>query len=235
MMVEVRLYSILREALGRDRILLEIPDDAKVASLLEEIKRMAGDRARLVEAVADEILVLDEKGRRLSMKDRVPGGVVHVMPPPEGGGDCLDTGILPPDNRVELDRLVARAVDCSRGGAGAIAVFVGVVRNKNMGKEVEHLYYEVAEDLAEKILRNITLDIIEKYGLYYAAAYHYKGLRRIGETTMIVLVAASSRREAYPALEELVDRIKREVPIWKQEYYADGTRAHIVGGRRIEA
>lgn len=234
MPVEVRLYSLLREAVGRDRLTLDLPREAKIADLIEELKKMAGDRRRLVDAVADEILVLDDRGRRLRMEDKVPEGRVHVMPPPEGG-DCVEAGILAPGDEIDLNGLVSKAVDCSRGGAGAIAIFVGTVRNKNMGREVENLYYEVAEDLANNILKKIVKETVKKYNLYYAAAYHYKGLRRIGEKTMIVLVAGSSRRDTYPALEELVDRIKREVPIWKQEYYTDGSRSYILGGRRIEA
>lgn len=234
MPVEVRLYSILREAVGRDSVTLDLPGEARVSDVIEELRRLAGEKRNLVDAVADDILVLDEKGRRLSPTDRVPEGRIHVMPPPEGGEGCADTGILSPEDEVDLDKLVSKAIECSRGAAGAIAVFVGSVRNHNMGRQVTGLYYEVAEELAKGILEKITRETIEKYRLYYAAAYHYKGPRRIGEKTMIVLVAGDSRKNAYPALEELVDRIKREVPIWKQEYYADGTRAYILGGRRIE-
>ncbi len=101
---------------------------------------------------------------------------------------------------------------------GAIAIFIGVVRGVSSGGRVLKLSYEAHETLAHKVLENIVEDVKRKYGLIDVIAEHKIGDVPVGEDIMYVLVASRHREEAYKALTELVDRIKREVPIWKKEY-----------------
>ncbi len=107
---------------------------------------------------------------------------------------------------------------------GAIAVFVGVVRGVSDGGKVLKLSYEAHEALASRVLKDVIEDVKEKYGLIDAAAEHRIGDVSVGEDIMYVLVASKHRDEAYNALIELVDRIKREVPIWKKEYTEKGVK-----------
>jgi molybdopterin synthase catalytic subunit len=101
---------------------------------------------------------------------------------------------------------------------GAVAIFIGVVRGVSGDGKVLKLCYEAHETLAHKVLEEVVEDVKKKYGLIDVVAEHRLGDVLAGEDIMYVLVASKHRDEAYKALTELVDRIKREVPIWKKEY-----------------
>ena len=100
---------------------------------------------------------------------------------------------------------------------GGIAVFVGTVRGTFKNEKVLRLEYEAHEKLAPKVLKQIILDLKKKYGIIDAVIEHKTGTAKVGEDVMYVLVASKHRREAFQALIEAVDRIKRETPIWKKE------------------
>jgi molybdopterin synthase catalytic subunit len=106
----------------------------------------------------------------------------------------------------------------SSGEVGAVAIFIGVVRAVSGDGKVLKLCYEAHETLAHNILEGVVEDVKKKYGLIDVVAEHRLGDVLAGEDIMYVLVASKHRDEAYKALTELVDRIKREVPIWKKEY-----------------
>ncbi|MEM2849788.1 MAG: molybdenum cofactor biosynthesis protein MoaE [Candidatus Bathyarchaeia archaeon] len=126
----------------------------------------------------------------------------------------------------ELDSLpfLIEHLKRSSDDVGAIAIFIGVVRGVGDGEKVLKLSYEAHEALASKVLENILEDVKEKYGLIDAVAEHRLGDVSVGGDIMYVLVASRHRDEAYKALMELVDRIKREVPIWKKEHTQKGAK-----------
>jgi len=230
--VKVRLYSLIRDYVGSGEITVEVGEGATVEDLLELLAREYPGFAKALSVLGrEDLLILDGEGRRLSLDDPVAGGVLHIMPPPEGGGR-IDARILGPGDRVSLDGLLEAALEAG-GNTGAFLVFVGVVRRENLGGSVEVLVYEDAGEISQKAIERVTREVQEKYGLDYAAAYHYTGPRRPGDLTMVIAVAGESRRNTYPALEELVDRVKREVPLWKKEVHRDGSEYYIVGGRPI--
>ncbi len=98
---------------------------------------------------------------------------------------------------------------------GAVVIFVGVVRSN--GGNVLRLEYEVHPDLADRVLAKIGEEIKEKYGLMDVIIEHKAGKAEVGEDVMIVAIAAKHRAEAFEAIKEIVDRIKKEAPIWKKE------------------
>jgi molybdopterin synthase catalytic subunit len=101
--------------------------------------------------------------------------------------------------------------------AGAIAVFVGIVRGTRKDEEVLRLEYEAHETLAPAKMKKIIDELKAKYGIIDAAVQHRTGTAKAGEEVMYALVASKHRKEAFQALEELVDRVKHEVPVWKKE------------------
>lgn len=108
--------------------------------------------------------------------------------------------------------------------AGAIVLFSGEVRNHNMGKAVRYLEYEAHNKLASKLIQEILAEATEKWKLNIAVAQHRTGKVHIGESAVVVITASSHRKEAYEANRYIIDRIKHEAPIWKCEYFEDGTR-----------
>jgi len=129
------------------------------------------------------------------------------------------------DSYISADPLdmVALLQRAHHPGAGAVVLFSGEVRDNNRGREVTHLEYESYAPLAEKTIGGILQEAREKWRLHIALAQHRVGKVAIGETAVIVITACAHRSEAYAANQYIIDRIKHEAPIWKCEYYADGT------------
>jgi molybdopterin synthase catalytic subunit len=108
-------------------------------------------------------------------------------------------------------------------GAGAVVLFSGEVRDNNRGKQVAYLEYESHAPLASKMIAGILREAREKWGLQIAIAQHRVGKVAIGETAVVVITASAHRNEAYIANRYIIDRIKHEAPIWKCEYFSDGS------------
>jgi molybdopterin synthase catalytic subunit len=121
--------------------------------------------------------------------------------------------------RLEIVGLLAGA---HHPGAGAVVLFSGEVRDTNRGKAVAYLEYEAHAPLAEKVIAEVLLAAREKYSLRVALARHRTGRVAVGETAVVVVTASAHRGEAYAANQYIIDRIKREAPIWKREYFTDG-------------
>ena len=101
---------------------------------------------------------------------------------------------------------------------GALIAFVGVVRGETKtGERVLRLEYEAHPQLAQSRLSELIEDVKEKHGIIDAVIEHRVGEALVGEEVMLVAVASKHRKEGFQALIELVNRVKREVPIWKKE------------------
>jgi molybdopterin synthase catalytic subunit len=106
--------------------------------------------------------------------------------------------------------------------AGAVVLFSGEVRDHNRGREVAFLEYEAYIPLASKLIGEILAEAKEKWQLTIALARHRVGKVAIGDTAVVVITASAHRSEAYAANRYIIDRIKHEAPIWKNEHYTDG-------------
>jgi molybdopterin synthase catalytic subunit len=123
------------------------------------------------------------------------------------------------ENVLEPAEAIA-AVASSR--AGAINVFLGVVRDNNLGRNVDHLVYEAYESMAEKVMREIADEAKAQFGLEDCAVLHRTGRLAIGETSLLVAISSGHRAESFEAGHWMVDEIKKRVPVWKKEVWADG-------------
>jgi molybdopterin synthase catalytic subunit len=106
--------------------------------------------------------------------------------------------------------------------AGALVVFEGWVRNLNEGRKVRSLEYEAHESMAVKVAERIIGEAIEKHGAYRIAAVHRSGHLQIGDLAVWVGVISKHRGAAFDACEDIINRIKVDLPIWKKEFYEDG-------------
>lgn len=122
--------------------------------------------------------------------------------------------------QVELFLSAGPAEDC-----GASACFFGWVRNHHQGKAVKRLNYDCYEALAEKELARISREVGEKYGCSEVRILHRCGMIEIGEIAVAICATSAHRDEAFRACREAIERIKTTVPIWKKEFYEDGTSA----------
>ena len=108
--------------------------------------------------------------------------------------------------------------------AGAIVLFSGEVRNNHKGKEVIFLEYEAKASMANKMIEAILKEATERFDLFVAMAIHRIGKVAVSEPAVVVITAAGHRKESYEANQFIIDKIKHEVPIWKCEIFADGTK-----------
>ncbi len=121
----------------------------------------------------------------------------------------------------EISKLIDGIKKKSRN-IGAIIAFIGVVREKSRGRRVSRLYYEAQENIAREVLGKLIAQIREKYGLIDVAVEHRTGYADIGEEVLHIVCASEHRSEAIAAIEELIDRVKIEAPIWKKEITTTG-------------
>ena len=106
--------------------------------------------------------------------------------------------------------------------SGAVTVFLGVVRDNNLGRNVGHLEYDAYPAMAERVMREIAEEAKARFGLEDCAVLHRTGRLEIGETSLLVAVASGHRAESFDAGHWLVDEIKKRVPVWKKEVWEDG-------------
>jgi molybdopterin synthase catalytic subunit len=109
-----------------------------------------------------------------------------------------------------------------RDESGALALFLGVVRNHNLGRRVLHLEYDAYPQMAEKKLRQVIEEIMSRWPITDIAIAHRTGRLEIGETSLLVAVSSPHRHEAFEACQHAVNRIKEVAPIWKKEVWEGG-------------
>lgn len=131
----------------------------------------------------------------------------------------MDTGITA--DELGVVAAVAAVSDPSCGGVG---LFLGVVRDQHEGRAVTGLTYEAWEEQAPGALRRVAEEVVREHADVRAVyAWHRIGELTVGETSVVVAASAPHRAEAFAACRNLIDRLKAEVPIWKQEHLVDGS------------
>ena len=120
---------------------------------------------------------------------------------------------------LDLPSLV-RLVDAP--GMGAVATFLGLVRDHNQGRRVTHLVYESYDALAERALSAIVGEAREQWPTTVLAIHHRTGPLAIGEASVAIVAASPHRADAFAACRYAIERIKQIVPIWKHEYFEGG-------------
>ncbi len=106
---------------------------------------------------------------------------------------------------------------------GATTVFIGKVRNHNVGRSVVGMSYDAFDTLANQILKEICMEAQKQWGSDLKIFIeHFCGRLEIGGLSVIIAVGSRHRDEAYQASRYLIEQLKKRVPIWKQEHYVDG-------------
>lgn len=122
----------------------------------------------------------------------------------------------------EIISAEALAAQVKSAEAGAVVTFSGDVRNHDKGKGVTSLNYEVHPS-AQAVIEKITQEVAAKHEIINVSVAHRFGPIPIGQSAFVVAVAAAHRAPALAACEELVERVKAELPIWKYQEFIDGT------------
>ena len=128
--------------------------------------------------------------------------------------------------RVEiLDRVLPTAEvmeEIKAGADGAVCVFDGIVRNNTRGRQTLFLDYDAYREMAQTQMEGIAAEAMQKFAVRDVALLHRLGRLHIGETSVLIVVASAHRGAAFEACRWLIDTLKKQVPIWKRETFADG-------------
>jgi molybdopterin synthase catalytic subunit len=131
---------------------------------------------------------------------------------------------------ISWDRVVSLNRWVSHDGCGAIVTFVGVVRADRDGyRAVRVLCYEAYPEMAEPLIHRLVNEATARWPLEGVQVQHRLGLVEVGQISVVVVVAAQHRAQAYAASAFLIERIKHDVPVWKREQYDDGTSQWMTG------
>jgi molybdopterin synthase catalytic subunit len=123
----------------------------------------------------------------------------------------------------EID--VARLLDVVRSAShGAISVFLGTVREMNDGRDVSGIEYSAYAAMAEEEMERIVDEARHAFGVTAVAVEHRIGALDVGETSIAIVTAHAHRAPAIESNRYIIEEIKKRVPIWKLEHYADGSR-----------
>lgn len=128
--------------------------------------------------------------------------------------------VLLTDQPIDVAALEAAVDDPA---CGAVVTFRGRVRDHHHGKAVDHLEYEAFEPMAVAELEQLLVAARAEHGIARAAVAHRLGRLEIGDDAVAVVVSSAHRAEAFVAGRWIMDRIKQVVPIWKHEFWADGS------------
>ena len=142
---------------------------------------------------------------------------IALLPPMSGGENVFVQLTDRPSVAGALDAVATPA-------AGGTAVFVGTVRDFSDRGPVSKLEYSAYDEMAEKVVRTIASEAIEKWGLLGVAVQHAIGVRPVREITFVVACAAAHRDEAFEACRYVVDEVKQRAPVWKKELGPWGER-----------
>lgn len=217
MRVGVRLFAGYREAAGRERIEVELPEGGTVeaawAAIVECHPELSRYRAFTLFAVGNDYVSADHPLR--------DGEELCLFPPVSGGRDAAPSDVYRVVRHPLSADALAAAVDDP--GAGGIAIFSGVVRNETGGRPVKFLEYEAHAPMAEAKLREIGAGIRGRWpNVKRIGILHRIGRLEIGESSVLIAVSAAHRREAFEACQYAIDTLKQTVPVWKKEHFEDG-------------
>jgi len=220
MQVRVLFFGVLRDIVGRSEEQLEVEPNSTIGSLFraysERYETLRDKRPSILFARNREFATPDAP---LSDNDEIA-----FLPPVSGGSDRairrVDGHVFAITRDVLDSQSLARSLQ--RPEDGAAVIFEGVVRNNTKGRPTAYLEYECYEEMAIEQMAKIGLEIAAQFAIGRIGMIHRLGKLYIGEASVVVVATAPHRKPAFEAALEAINRLKREVPIWKKEFFADG-------------
>lgn len=221
MKITLRLFASVREIVGAAELVLEAPDGCTLGQLVQGV----GETYPRLKPLAPALMLAVNREYRTADHRLADGDEVGLIPPVSGGAAGAAAAgerdlYRMTDRPLSLDAL-ARHVGART--SGAVAGFLGIVRETSRGRQVTHLEYEAYPEMAEAKLRQIGEEIRARWPVDAVAIEHRTGRLGIGEASVAIAVASPHRHEALGACAYAIERLKEIVPIWKKEVWADGS------------
>ena len=220
MRVRVLFFGVLKDIVGRSEEVVDVAPDSTLASLFA----MYSARFETLEERRPSILFA--RNREFARPDIAlsDNDEVAFLPPVSGG-----SGVSRSVNEGRVFAITEATIDAQALARrllvpedGAVVTFEGVVRNNTKGRPTAYLEYQCYEGMALEQMARIGGEIAAQFALGGIGMVHRMGRLEIGETSVAVIATAPHRRAAFEAALEGINRLKREVPIWKKEFFVDG-------------
>jgi MoaE-MoaD fusion protein len=230
MKIGVLFFGIVKDLVGQSADTVDLPKGARVRDLLLHYVR----KAPRLEAMAPSLAI--SVNREYSPSDRTlcEGDEVALLPPVSGGSassgevrdKTRDQNHSDPSGEV---RIVREPIDqqaiverLKQPDDGASVIFDGVVRDNTSGRGILYLDYEAYEPMALRQMETLALEARKRFSVRGVSIIHRLGRLEIGETSVLIVVAAAHRDAAFCACRWVIDTLKKTAPIWKKEHFADG-------------
>jgi len=222
--VTVLFFGAARDAAGHDQVNLTLEAPATTESAKSEILSACPALERfgksLLFAVNQEYA---EPGREIRQGDELA-----LFPPVSGGAEVARTSVDEPSSSdffelttapIDVGAVARRVVlpEC-----GATVTLDGYAREWTKGRRTLYLVYEAYEPMALREMKRLGAQVHEEFDIAHVGIVHRTGRLEIGETSVVIAVSAPHRRAAFEGCEWAIRELKRTVPIWKKEVFADG-------------
>jgi molybdopterin synthase catalytic subunit len=216
MQVRVLFFGQLKDLTGRTSDSLTLPEGATLTDLLAHYENGFPRLKALLPSVALSINQ-EYAPPDSALRDQ---DEVALLPPVSGGvQETRATRAAIVREKIETLQI---ADSIRRPEDGAVAVFEGIVRNETRGRSTLYLDYEAYEPMALQTMEDLAAEALGKFAVRDVALVHRLGRLEIGETSVLIVVASAHRAAAFDACRWLIDTLKKTVPIWKKEHFADG-------------
>jgi MoaE-MoaD fusion protein len=214
MRVRVLFFGSLKEIAGRAEEAIDVPAGAT----LEDVFAIYSQRFETLRERRSSTLFARNQEFAPGATVLADNDEIAFLPPVSGGSGAGHLfGIT--RERIDARKLVE---SLQRSEDGAVVVFEGVVRNNSQGRATIYLEYECYEEMARARMEQIGREIAAQFAIGRIGMLHRLGRLQIGEASVAVVATAPHRKAAFDAAFEGINRLKREVPIWKKEYFTDG-------------
>jgi molybdopterin synthase catalytic subunit len=217
MKVRVLVFGVLKDWLGTPQTIVDLPEGATVAALLASMN--ARQPALLPRGIAVSVNAEFTSAAHV-LHD---GDEVGLLPPVSGGagetGQNSEGSTCLTHEPIDAAKILAAA---KAAEDGAVVVFDGIVRNQTRGRATLYLDYEGYEKMALRQMEQLARQARSQFGVRHVTLVHRLGRLQIGESSVLIVVASAHRAQAFEACRWLIDSLKKTVPIWKKETFADG-------------
>ena len=222
MQVDLLFFGVLKDVFGAERDSLEIAPGATVADLLDRLRQRVASSPAVLRSLA--VAVNREYAQPGTLL--ADGDEVALLPPVSGGSHAADDAESKPTLRIEIldhELPIAEIIAQIKSGPdGAICTFDGIVRDNTRGRKTLYLDYEAYREMALAQMQTLAAEALKKFPVRDISMLHRLGRIEVGETSVLIVVASAHRGAAFDACRWLIDTLKKQVPIWKKETFADG-------------
>ncbi len=214
MKLTVRLFAGLKQQLGADELVLEVPD---ICTCSDAKQHLLAQFPEAAPALASALVAVN---RRYAQPNQLLAATDEVaLIPPVSGGSTAYPSCMITEEALSLDAAKSALTSPRHGG---LTIFAGTVREWTGSRQTTLLTYEAYTEMALSIMREIEQDVLAEHPAVRTIQWHRIGRMLPTETAVICGAAAPHRGEAFEVARQLIERLKKEVPIWKREHYADG-------------